>query len=76
MGYDTALKEQALKLCLKGTSFRGIGRLLNVNHQSVANWVNDYARQLPSRVADDTPTDTAETDELFTFIGKKSTKST
>ena len=75
MGYDPTLREHALKLYLEGTSFRAIGRLLNVNHQSVANWVNDYARQLPGRVADDTPTDTVETDELFTYVGKKSTKS-
>lgn len=76
MGYDPSLREQALKLYLEGTSLRAIGRLLSVNHQSIANWINDYARQLPRRVADDTPTDTVETDELFTFVGKKSTKST
>ena|SRR6185503_13349007 len=76
MGYDPMLREQALKLYLEGTSFRAIGRLLSVNHQSVANWINEAARQLPSRVTDGTPTDTVETDELFTFVGKKSTKST
>jgi hypothetical protein len=71
MGYDLSLREQALKLYLEGTSLRAIGRLLSVNHQSIANWINDYAGQLPSKVADDTPTDTVETDELFTFVGKK-----
>ena len=76
MGYDPVLREQALKLYLEGTSLRAIGRLLHVNHQSVANWINAAARQLPSRVADSTPTDTVETDELLTYVGKKSTKST
>src|SRR6476659_11349803 len=63
MGHAPALREAALRLYLEGTSLRAIGRLLHVNHQSVANWVAAAARQLPSRVADSTPTDTVETDE-------------
>jgi len=75
-GYDPALHQQALKLYLEGTSFRAIGRLLNVNHQTVANWIGDHAAQLPSEVSDQQPTDNIEIDELFTFIGDKKTKST
>lgn len=35
---------------------REIGRILNVNHQSIANWIKSYARFLPP----DLPPDIAE----------------
>jgi transposase-like protein len=76
MGYDPAVREQALRLYLEGNSLRSIGRILHVHHQSVANWVNASERQLPQQVADDTPTGTVEVDELFTFVGKKTNKRT
>ena len=76
MGYDETLKEKALQLYLEGTSLRSIGRILNVHHQSVANWVAASAEQLPEQVHDITPTETVEVDELFTFVGKKTDAST
>ena len=55
-----------------GINFRRIGRLLNVHHQSVINWVNAYASNLPEAP---TPAevDAVEMDELYTFIGEKKT---
>jgi transposase-like protein len=38
-GVALALRTRAVQLYLEGTSFRAIGRLLGVHHQSVANWV-------------------------------------
>jgi len=76
MGYDPALKERALLLYLEGTSLRAIGRILNVHHQSVANWIATNAQQLPEQVHDTQPTETVEVDELFTYIGKKTDVST
>ena len=46
-GYEEEVRFQALQLYLEGHSLREIGRLLNVNHQSIANWMKDYARYLP-----------------------------
>jgi hypothetical protein len=46
-GYDEEVRLQALTLHLEGISLREIGRLLGVNHQSVANWINDYSNYLP-----------------------------
>lgn len=46
-GYDEEIRQQALVLHLEGLSLRLIGRLLAVNHQTVANWINDYANYLP-----------------------------
>ncbi len=77
MGHDPALKAQAIQLCLEGMSFRAIGRLLGVNYQSVINWLNAYHdQQLPQQVEDQTPAETIEIDELFTYVGKKSDKRT
>lgn len=49
-GYDEEVRLQALSLYLEGLSLREISRLLSVNHQSVANWINDYATHLPANL--------------------------
>jgi len=46
-GYDEEVRLQALTLHLEGVSLREIGRLLNVNHQSIANWITDYSNYFP-----------------------------
>lgn len=75
-GYDLVLRKQALQLYLEGTSFRAIGRLLGIHHQSVSNWVTEAAQALPAQVTDQTPTETIELDELYTYVQQKKTKST
>ena len=74
LGYDDKTKEAALKLYLEGNGLRRIGRLLSVNHQSVANWVNAaHARLRAGKAAAPEPeaAGTLEMDELFTFVGSK-----
>ena len=74
LGYDDRTREAALKLYLEGNGFRRIGRLLGVNHQSVANWVNAAHARLPAQAAQaatPVPPETLEVDELFTFVGSK-----
>jgi transposase-like protein len=75
LGYDDKTKAMALKLYLEGNSFRRIGRLLSVNHQSVINWINAYYTQLRTMKAD-TPAleipGILEMDEMFTFLRIKS----
>jgi transposase-like protein len=75
-GHAPATRDLAVRLYLEGMSFRGIAKVLRVSHPSVINWVNAAARQLPAVVTDQTPTDTVETDELFSFVGKKKSGST
>lgn len=74
-GYDQATRDQAVRLYLEGINLRRIGRILGVNHQSVANWVEQHANAIP-----DAPlpprVETAELDELFTFVGDKKTSPT
>ena len=74
-GYPKSLRQQALKMYLEGINFRRIGRLLNVHHKSVINWVNTYAEALPDAAVPE-KTEDVEMDELFTFIGSKKTEST
>jgi transposase-like protein len=74
MGYDPALRLQAIQLCLEGMSFRAVSRTLSVNFQSVINWFNQAHDQLPQQVEDATPTENVEIDELFTYVGKKRSK--
>ena len=55
-----------------GMNLRRIGRHLGVSPQSVANWVNAHAAQLPPAPLPDR-VETVEMDELFTFIEEKKT---
>jgi transposase-like protein len=74
-GYGAELRRKAICHYVDGMNLRRIGRQLGINHQTVANWVKEYAERLP-----DAPVpgkvQTAELDELFTFIGNKKTGST
>ena len=74
-GYPKSLRQKALQMYVDGINFRRIGRFLGVHHQSVINWVNFYADQVPDALAPE-QIDDVETDELFTFISSKKTKST
>jgi transposase-like protein len=74
MGIPAEVRLKAIQLYLEGNSFRSIDRLLQVNHQSVANWVKVYSERLPTAQVPKKPK-VAELDELFTFIGKKKTNS-
>jgi transposase-like protein len=74
-GYPAEIRLLAIRMYVEGSSYGSIGRVLKVNPQSVANWVNQYTNKLPpapmpSKVRK------AELDELYTFIGEKKTKST
>lgn len=74
-GYAPSVRLQAVQLYLDGMNLRRIARTLGVNHQSVANWVNAHARQLPPAPVPEQSA-VSELDELFTFVGRKKTEST
>jgi transposase-like protein len=73
-GHRLEIRLKASKLYVEGNSFRSIARLLKITHQSLANWVKQYSKQLPKANLPVKPK-VAELDELFTYIGKKKTKS-
>ena len=51
-GYSEETRLTALQLHLEGYSLRAISRTLAVNHQSVANWINDFTTYLPANYED------------------------
>ena len=69
-GYDETTGRRAVQMYVDGLNLRRIARLLQVNHQRVANWVNAYAAQLPAPPILD-QVETVELDELFTFVAAK-----
>ena len=76
-GYDAATRQHALRLYTDGMNLRRIARHLGVVHQTVANWVAAHADALPDQPPPPpTPVQTAELDELYTFVGSKKTSAT
>ena len=76
-GYPQEIRLQAVQMYVDGLNFRRIARILQVNHQSVINWVNAHVAQLPDEPpVPDEPPEVTELDELYTFVGAKKTKPT
>lgn len=76
-GHSLEKKLQAIRLVLDGNSQRQAARHTGVSPQSVANWLKEYADQLPDELPfQDEQPKVAEQDELFTFVGHKKTSST
>ena len=74
-GYPVETRQLAIRMYLEGSSYGSIARILKVNPQSVANWIQSYSAKLPPAPLP-TKVKKAELDELYTFVGKKKTKST
>ncbi len=74
-GYSAELRRKAIRHYVDGMNLRRIGHQLGIHHQTVANWVKEYADKLPDAPVPE-KVQTAEMDELFTFIGNKKTGST
>ena len=74
-GYPEETRLLAIRMYVEGNSYGSIGRILKVNPQSVANWVSQYTAKLPQAPMP-AKVRKAELDELYTFLGKKKTKST
>ena len=72
-GYPAAVREQAVRLYLQGMGIRAIGRVLNINHQSVTNWINRASDRLDAQPPQPAAADVIEMDELYTFVGQKKT---
>jgi len=53
-----------------GMNLRRVAWHLDVNHQSIANWVNAYAARLPAAPQPE-GVGILEMDEVYTFIGEK-----
>jgi transposase-like protein len=74
-GYSQELRKKAIQMYVDGINLRRIGRHLGLHHRTVSLWVKAYAQELAS-VPVPAEVETAELDELFTFIRDKKTQST
>jgi transposase-like protein len=72
-GYSSDVKDVCVKMSLNGMGFRGIERVTGINHNSVVNWVRQAEAAIPDE--DYEIPETAQIDELQTFVGAKKTKS-
>src|SRR5918911_4303317 len=70
-GYDAPTRQRALRLYADGMNLRRIGRTLGVVHQTVANWVTAASDGLPDAPPVPERVETAELDELYTFVADK-----
>lgn len=74
-GYPDSVRELAVRMMHEGNNYRRTARLIGVDHKTVIHWFKAYSDQLPpAPVPHDV--NNAELDELYTFIGKKKTRST
>lgn len=71
-GYPAEIRLLAIRMYVEGSNYRSIARILQVNPQSIANWVSYYTANLPPAPMPN-KVRTAELDELYTFIGEKKT---
>ena len=71
-GYSALVKDLCVKMSLNGMGFRGIERVTGIWHNSVINRV----RQASAKIADENYLipETAQIDELQTFVGSKKTR--
>jgi transposase-like protein len=74
--YSEDVREKAVRLYVEGNNFRRIGRLLNVNHQSVVNRIKAYHSKIKDKAVLPTYSEAIEMDGLWTFVEKKKTKLT
>jgi transposase-like protein len=75
--YSDTIRRHAINMYADGAGFRQVARHFDVDHVTVMNWVKAHVAQLPEApVPAERPLHIVEMDELFTFVGKKKTKST
>lgn len=63
-------KELAMNLLKEGMSFRSVGRIVGVPHQTIVRWLKANAESLPNLVDPDNLS-VVQVDELCTFVKKK-----
>ena|SRR5579875_139534 len=72
-GYPAELRQRVVQEYVDGRNLRQIARQFGLVHQTVANWVAAHSDALPDHPALPASVETAELDELYTFVGAKKT---
>jgi len=77
IGYDQVCEKEkkrrfGLSMYLEGLGFHSIGRLLQVSHVTVMNWVRKYGSELSS-IRNQKPVRIIELDEMHSYVRHKKT---
>ncbi|SRR5579875_1080888 len=72
-GYPPELRHRVVQEYVDGRNLRQIARQFGLVHQTVANWVAAHADALPEHPPQPDRVETAELDELYTYVGDKKT---
>jgi len=72
IGKPNNLKKDALILYLENLGFRSIGRVLNVSHVTVFNWIKSFGEK-SDEFRNPLEIQVMELDEMHTYIGQKKT---
>lgn len=72
-GYPPEVRQRVVQEYVDGRNLRQIARQFGVVHQTVANWVAARADALPDQSPQPHSVETAELDELYTYVGAKKT---
>ena len=75
-GYPPELRRKVVQEYVDGRNLRQSARQFGVVHQTVANWVAAHADALPAPPPQPERVETAELDELYTYVGAKKTSGT
>lgn len=73
--YEESVRKKALELYVDGMNLRYIGRHIGAHHRTISLWVQAHAQTLPKAPVPE-GVETAELDELLTFVEHKKTSST
>ena len=73
-GYSKEVQRECLKMYVNGMGFRAIGRIKNLHHTTIINWVKQAGKLLPDFYEPEATPEVGELDELETFIGSKKIK--
>jgi insertion element IS1 protein InsB len=72
--YSVEVKKLCLKMYLNGMGFRGIARVIDINHTTIINWVEEAGESLSDEPQEDEIPKITEIDELQTFVANKKNK--
>ena len=72
--YSIEVKQLCLKMYLNGMGFRAIARVMEIDHTTIMNWVEEAGKLLPDEPQEDEIPEITEIDELQTFVGNKKNK--
>ena len=70
-GYSDEVRRLCLKMYVNGMGLRAIGRVTDIHHTTILQWVKQVGTILPDAYDPEAVPEVGELDELQTFVQKK-----